>query len=207
MSRANKGRDRSPSTPSNSCGWSLTADSAALIRRTVAANLRHERERNDLSHRALASRCGLIPGSVARIEGAQREARISTLVTIAIGLSVPLPSLLVGIPSPSAGHREWVGDSTLAANWTLSPENLRLVRAILGRNLLQSRKRAGMSQQALAGRSHVGEDTIIRTERGHQEPKLATAVAWSFALSVPLLFLLIGLPSVAPGPACRAGPA
>jgi transcriptional regulator with XRE-family HTH domain len=195
MSGANKEWDRSPST-SSPRRWSLTADSAAGIRTTIAENLQRERERRNLSHRALAGNCGLIPGSIARIEGSQREAKISSLVTIAIGLSVPLPSLLVGLPSPSPGRTAWVGDPSLAANWDLSPENLGLVRAILGANLLRARKRAAMSQQALAGRTHTGEDTIMRTEGGHQEPRLSTVVAWSFALSVPLLSLLSGLPSV-----------
>lgn len=207
MSRTQDSRD-APSLPtpaptqSSAAGWSLTADNADLIRQTVATNLRRERELRGMSHRALARRCGLIPGSVARIEGAQREARISTLVTIAIGLQASLPSLLTGLPSssPSPNENSWVGDPTLAANWNLAPENLRLLRAILGRNLLRERKLARISQQTLAGRAHVGEDTIIRTERAHQEPKLSTVVAWSFGLSAPLPSLLGGLPSVAPLP-------
>ncbi len=199
MSRAQDGCDSplstTPAAQSNSRDWSLTADNAGLIRDTVAANLRRERALSGLSHRALALRSGLIPGSVARIEGSQREARISTLVTIAIGLQAPLPSLLKGIPSPSPNEDSWRGDATLAANWTLTPDNLRLLRAILGGNLRRERELAGITQQTLAGRTHVAEDTIIRTERAHQEPKLSTVVAWSFGLVVPLLSLLAGLPS------------
>lgn len=200
MSRARDGCDPPLSTTvaqSNSVDWSLTAANVGLLRDTVAANLRRERELSGLSHRALALRSGLIPGSVARIEASQREARISTLVTIAIGLQAPLPSLLKDVPSPSPGPNEhsWVSDPRLAANWTLIPDNLRLLRAIIGENLRRERKLAGISQQTLAGRTHVGEDTVIRTERAHQEPKLSTVVAWSFGLSAPLLSLLAGLPS------------
>lgn len=199
MIRAQHGGDDPSLPPSTAAGnpdkWSLTADSASLIRQTVGANLRRRRELSGLSQRALANRCGLIPGSVARIEGSQREARISTLVTIAIGLRAPLPTLLVGLPSPGR-ENPWTCDPTLAENWTSTPENHKLLRAILGSNLLRERNRAGISQQTLAGRTHVGEDTIIRTERAHQEPKLSTVVAWSFGLSAPLTSLLEGLPSV-----------
>ncbi len=192
--------DSAPSAPtagqSNSGDWSLTAHNAGLIRETVATNLRRERAFSGMSHGALARRSGLTKGSLARIEGSEREAKISTLVTIAIGLQAPLPSLLIGVPSASPGLNEilWVGDPTLAANWTLTPNNLRLLRVILGENLRRERKLVGLSQQILAGRTRVGEDTIIRTERAHQEPKLSTVVAWSFGLSVPLLSLLVGLP-------------
>jgi transcriptional regulator with XRE-family HTH domain len=177
--------------------WTLTADNAGLIRETVATNLRRARDLHGMSHRTLALRSGLIPGSVARIEGSQTEPRISTLVTIAIALRAPLPSLLKGLPSavPGPNEHSWVGDSRLAAIWTLSPDNLRLLRAILGANLRRERKLLGITQQTLAGISHVGEDTIIRSERAHQEPKLSTVVAWSFGLSVPFLSLLAGLPS------------
>jgi len=169
----------------------------SLIREAVATNLRRERKLSGMSHRALALRSGLIPGSVARIEGSQREAKISTLVTIAIALQAPLPSLLEGVPSPSPkSHANlWVDDPEDAANWGLMPDNLRMLRVILGGNLRRERKLAGLSQQTLAARTHVGEDTIIRTELAYQEPKLSTVVAWSFGLSVPLLALLVGLPS------------
>jgi transcriptional regulator with XRE-family HTH domain len=209
MSGAQEGFEPSLSaTPAaqNSGEWTLTAVNARLIRETVATNLRRERELGDLSHRTLALRSGLKPGSVARIEGSKTEPQISTLVTLAIGLRAPLASLLRDLPTPGPRPNEtpWVGDHRLAASWTLTPD-VRLLRAILGANLRRERKLAGITQHTLAGLSHTGEDTIIRTERALQEPRLSTVVAWSFGLSVPLLSLLAGLPSTRP-PALHSQP-
>jgi transcriptional regulator with XRE-family HTH domain len=179
----------------NASEWALTADNARLIREIVATNLRRERERTGMSHRTLAGRSGLGTGTVARIEASRREAKISTLVAFSFGLYVPLPSLLVGVPSPEPNESLWVVGPTNAAGWTLTPENARLIREVVGRNLRHERERAGMSQLALAHKSRVGEDTIVRTEGTRQEPRLFTLVALSFSLYVPLTSLLVGVPS------------
>ncbi len=179
----------------NASGWPLTADNARLIREIVATNLRRERERTGMSHRTLAGRSGLDTGTVARIEASRREAKISTLVAFSFGLYVPLPSLLVGVPSPEPNEDMWVVGPTNAAVWTLTPENASLIRQVVGRSLRHERERAGMSQRTLARKSRVGEDTIVRTERTRQEPKLLTLVALSFGLHVPLMSLLAGVPS------------
>jgi transcriptional regulator with XRE-family HTH domain len=148
-----------------------------------------------MSRRALAGRSGLGMGTLARIEASRCEARISTLVAIAFGLGVPLPSLLTGVPGPEPAERPWVADPTKSEGWSLIPENARLVREVVGRNLRLERERSGISQRALARNSCVGEDTIVRIEAARQEPKLLTLVALSFGLNVSHMSLLAGLPS------------
>ena len=176
-------------------GWALTADNSRLVRRIVATNVRRERERAGMSHRTLAERAGTGISTVARIESLKAEASISTLVALAIGLRAPLPSLLVDLPRPVVGESAWLDDPTAASSWTLTPDNRRLIRVVLGENLRRERNRIGISQQLLARSTHVAEDTIRRTERARQEPRVLTLVALSFGLPAPLLSLLVNLPS------------
>lgn len=178
----------------NASGWHLTADNARLIREIVASNVRRERERVGMSHRALARASGMGTSTVARIESSRREAKISTLVAVSFGLHAPLPSLLSGIPSPEPQKNLWVA-APRHARWTLNPESARLIREVVGRNLRQERERVGMPQRVLARKSRVVEDTIVRTEGARQEPKLSSLVALSFGLYVPLMSLLLGVPS------------
>jgi transcriptional regulator with XRE-family HTH domain len=44
----------------------------------------------------------------------------------------------------------------------------------VGRTLRQARRRAGLSQRALAGRTGVAQPTIARLEAGEQSPRVAT---------------------------------
>jgi predicted transcriptional regulator len=43
-----------------------------------------------------------------------------------------------------------------------------------GRSLRQARRRAGLSQRALAARTGVAQPTIARIERGKDDPRLGT---------------------------------
>lgn len=82
-------------------------------------------------------------------------------------------------------------------SWTLSAESARHIRDTVAANLRRERERAGLSQRGLATVSRVGEDTVARLEKAQQEPRLATLVAFSFALGVPLGVLLCDLPAPA----------
>jgi DNA-binding XRE family transcriptional regulator len=64
--------------------WALTVVRAGQIRHTLANNVRRERERAGLSQEALADACELRRGAIARIEKAEREPRVSTLVACSI---------------------------------------------------------------------------------------------------------------------------
>jgi transcriptional regulator with XRE-family HTH domain len=79
--------------------------------------------------------------------------------------------------------------------WTSTPsENARLIRETVATNLRRERRRAGMSQDALAKASGVGRDTITRLEAAQREPRLLTLLPLTFALGIQLQTLLFGLP-------------
>jgi transcriptional regulator with XRE-family HTH domain len=78
--------------------WASTVVRARHIRHTLADNVRRERERAGLSQEALADACELGRGAIARIEKAEREPRVSTLVACSIALNVPLRVFLQGLP-------------------------------------------------------------------------------------------------------------
>jgi transcriptional regulator with XRE-family HTH domain len=62
-----------------------------------AANVRRERERQGLSKSALARVCGMYTSEITRLEAAERDPRLSTIVRIAHGLGVSASDLLKGI--------------------------------------------------------------------------------------------------------------
>lgn len=58
-------------------------------------------------------------------------------------------------------------------------------RASLARKIIQARSAAGLSQQELALRAGVREETICRLERGKQTPSVATLAKIDQALAEP----------------------
>jgi DNA-binding XRE family transcriptional regulator len=84
--------------------WASTVGRARQIRHTLANNLRRERERAGLSQEALADACELRRGAIARIEKAEREPRVSTLVACSIALDVPLRVFFQGLPEGANAH-------------------------------------------------------------------------------------------------------
>ena len=78
--------------------WASSVAKARRIRTTLARNVRRERERAGLSQEALADACRLRRGTIVRIERAEREPRVSTLVACSIALHVPLGAFLEGLP-------------------------------------------------------------------------------------------------------------
>jgi transcriptional regulator with XRE-family HTH domain len=63
----------------------------------LGANIRRERRAAALSQMALAERSGLHFTEVSRLELAERDPRLSTILKVARGLGVPLSRLLDGI--------------------------------------------------------------------------------------------------------------
>lgn len=81
-------------------GWALTAQMIAEIRTTSARNIRRARRRAGISQQELARASQLAKSTVARLEAAEQDPRLSTLVAISFGLGVPLAVLLEGLPEP-----------------------------------------------------------------------------------------------------------
>jgi ribosome-binding protein aMBF1 (putative translation factor) len=104
-----------------------------------------------------------------------------------------LPRPSEGAPSGATRGPEVGHGST--SDWTLSADSARQVRETIATNVRRERTSARLSQRALAQESQVGEDTIVRLEKGQQEPRIVTLVAFSFALDVPLSALLLDLPT------------
>lgn len=77
--------------------WVSSVAKARRIRAILAGNVRRERERAGLSQEALAHACRLGRGTIVRIEKAEREPRVSTLVACSIALDVPLGAFLEGL--------------------------------------------------------------------------------------------------------------
>lgn len=78
--------------------WASSVANGIQIRHILADNVRRERERAGFSQEALANACQLRRGAIARIEKAEREPRVSTLVACSIALEVPLQAFLRGLP-------------------------------------------------------------------------------------------------------------
>jgi transcriptional regulator with XRE-family HTH domain len=75
----------------------LRSVASAQPKRRFGANVRRNRLRLELSQEALAYRCGLHMTEISRLERAEREPRLATIVAIARGLEIKPAELLDGI--------------------------------------------------------------------------------------------------------------
>ena len=74
----------------------------------------------------------------------------------------------------------------------LTPVGVRLLCALVGRNLRRERERAAMTRQDLCRASGVAVSTIQRLESGESDPRLTSLIALASGLGVPLEALLAG---------------
>lgn len=74
------------------------ADAQRLIRKTLAENVRRQREDAGLSQEALAVVSEVRKSTISRIEKAEHEPRISTLFAFSMGLNVPFDAFMAGLP-------------------------------------------------------------------------------------------------------------
>jgi transcriptional regulator with XRE-family HTH domain len=72
-----------------------------MIRETLAANLTRERKRAGFTQEELARASVMPRPTIASIEGAKREPRISTLDPLALALGVHVNLLLSDLPGPA----------------------------------------------------------------------------------------------------------
>jgi transcriptional regulator with XRE-family HTH domain len=84
---------------------STLGDIPRPIRAVLAKNVRRERVGVGLSQEELAERCHVRRSTVARIEKAVQEPRLSTLVAFSEAMGIPLAALMEGLldPLPSDG--------------------------------------------------------------------------------------------------------
>jgi ribosome-binding protein aMBF1 (putative translation factor) len=79
----------------------LVIADAQLVRRTLGENVRRRREDAGLSQEALADVSVVRKSTIARIEKAEQEPRISTLIAFSLALNVPLHAFMGGLPGVS----------------------------------------------------------------------------------------------------------
>jgi len=79
-------------------------------------------------------------------------------------------------------------------DWISALAHPEQIRGTLAENVRRERERAGLSQEELADACLVRRSTISRIEKGAQEPRISTLVAFSMVLRVPFDALTEGLP-------------
>jgi transcriptional regulator with XRE-family HTH domain len=148
-------------------------------------NIRSARERIGLSQDKL----GLDRAAVSFLERAERSPDLPTVVRVAHAVGATPSALLKGVGDEKSrvrGPRHEPDPSASPAHF-------------FGLNLRWARKRADISQEALALAAEVDRAAISVFEHGRRDPNLRTVLKLARALGVPPAMLLNGVePSDAP---------
>lgn len=100
----------------------------------------------------------------------------------------------IGAPSTRTSRPQRADAPLLGSQESLVVAYASAVRETVATNLRSARKRAGLSQSALAQHSGVDKGTISRIERAEADTVVTKLCVFAFALSVPVADLLAGLP-------------
>ncbi len=93
--------DGSVGPPLSGAGeWVPGVAHMAIVRETVATNLRSARKRAGVSQSVLAQHAGVDKRTISRIERAKADTGVSRLYALAFALSIPVADLLAGLPEP-----------------------------------------------------------------------------------------------------------
>jgi transcriptional regulator with XRE-family HTH domain len=141
-------------------------------------NIRSARERIGLSQDKL----GLDRAAISFLERAERSPDLPTVVRVAHAVQVTPAALLKGL-----GVRSAVRGPRHAPDAGATPA------IFFGANLRWARKRAGVSQEALALKADVDRAAISVFEHGRRDPNLRTILKLAKALEVPPAVLLNGI--------------
>jgi transcriptional regulator with XRE-family HTH domain len=146
-------------------------------------NLREARLRAGLSQVRLGMEARLDRAAVSFLERAERSPDLPTILRVARATGVRPAMLLKDVGPLVAGAR--------------IPRDLADVDAEpagrFGANLKWARKRAALSQEALAYRAEVDRAAISVFERGRRAPNLRTILKLARALELPPSVLLRGI--------------
>jgi transcriptional regulator with XRE-family HTH domain len=151
----------------------------------LGANVKHCRENAGLSLRELGEATELDRSYLNHIERARNPSpRLSLVVRLAASLNVPCRRIAAGVIwEPGAGAfrvEETVGEPGA-------------VLEQLGANALGARRRAGISQQALAVRASMDRSDVVDFERGNRNFRLFTAIRLAAALDIDFAALFASL--------------
>jgi transcriptional regulator with XRE-family HTH domain len=146
-------------------------------------NLREARQRAGLSQVGLGLKASLDRAAVSFLERAERSPDLPTILRVARATGVKPAALLKDVGPAAAGMRV--------------PRELRAAdddpAGRFGVNLKWARKRAALSQEALAYRAEVDRAAISVFERGRRDPNLRTILKLARALELPPGVLLRGV--------------
>ncbi len=146
-------------------------------------NLREARQQAGLSQVRLGVEANLDRAAVSFLERAERSPDLPTILRVARATGVKPAALLKDVGSAGSGPR--------------LPRDLPGAEAgpagRFGVNLKWARKRAALSQEALAYRAEVDRAAISVFERGRRDPNLRTILKLAHALELPPSLLLRGV--------------
>ena len=146
-------------------------------------NLREARQRAGLSQVRLGLRASLDRAAVSFLERAERSPDLPTILRVARATGVKPAALLKDVSSIASGTRMPRDLSAPDAD----------PAARFGANLKWARRRAVLSQEALAYRAEVDRAAISVFERGRRDPNLRTVLKLARALELPPSVLLRGI--------------
>lgn len=149
--------------------------------RQFGANIRAARERLGLAQ----DRLGLDRAAVSFLERAERSPDLPTVVRVAHAVNVTPAALLKGLGLTRSSVRGPRHDPKAPSD----------PASRFGVNLRWARKRADISQEALALKAEVDRAAISVFEHGRRDPNLRTILKLARALDVPAAMLLGGIES------------
>lgn len=148
--------------------------------RAFGENMRAARRRAGMTQTALAAVDGLDRAAISLTEKGKRSPDMRTLLRIARGLRVSPADLVQGI-----GDFDEANSSRRRAR--------RRGEHRFGQNLLQARRRSGLSQQVLGAHADVDAAAISLYERGQRDPNLRTILKLARTLQTSPAQLLRGV--------------
>jgi transcriptional regulator with XRE-family HTH domain len=146
-------------------------------------NLRQARQHAGFSQVRLGVEASLDRAAVSFLERAERSPDLPTILRVARATGVKPAALLRGVGTQAPGAR---------VPRELS-ESMEDPAGRFGVNLKWARKRAALSQEALAYRAEVDRAAISVFERGRRDPNLRTILKLARALELPPGVLLRGV--------------
>lgn len=124
---------------------------------SIAKSVTNYRKQQSLTQKELASKVGIHPLTISRIERAKKNSRIFTVVKISRGLEISVYKLLSN------------GDLEVNLNRIdFLPLEKQGFLSHLGRNILKIRKKNNMTQRELADKVGLNTRTLRRIEKGRR---------------------------------------
>lgn len=180
---------------------SQQARSHETLLQRFGATLRHYRQQQRLSHKALAARMGIRPSYISEIELGKRNIAVLMLLRLARALNIPVAWLLVDLDTHGNVSLSAIGDRlpsrdiretmvTHDATSSLKSDDQALLLPLLGATIRQYRQQRHLIQTALAAMTGVSPSHICQIEQGHRSVSLLNLISIAAAFGLPISSLL-----------------